>query len=108
MRFAETPLDRENKLFVGMLPKTFSEQELQQMFQPFGDLKEVHIIRGPEGSPKGCAFVKFINKEAAIMAIDSLNETIPQVNSADCFCSERQPNCLFSVGIDEAFGGEVR
>lgn len=77
VRFAETPLDRENKLFIGMLPKTFSEQELQQMFQPYGDLKEVHIIRGPEGSPKGCAFVKFISKDAAVMAIDNLNETIP-------------------------------
>jgi hypothetical protein len=77
VRLAETPLDRENKLFVGMLPKTFSEMELQVMFEGFGELKEVHIIRGPEGSPKGCAFVKFVTKEAAMLAIDALHETIP-------------------------------
>lgn len=81
MRFAETQVEKENKLFVGMLPKTFTENELHQMFVPFGELKEVHIIRGPEGSPKGCAFVKFIDRDAAINAINALNETIPNAST---------------------------
>lgn len=77
VRFAETQVEKENKLFVGMLPKTFSEHDLHQLFLPFGELKEVHIIRGPEGSPKGCAFVKFVERDGAINAINQLNETIP-------------------------------
>lgn len=80
VRFAETQVEKENKLFVGMLPKTFNEHELRQLFQPFGELKEVHIIRGPEGSPKGCAFVKFVDRDAAMSAINQLNETIPTVS----------------------------
>ncbi len=80
VRFAETQVEKENKLFVGMLPKTFNEHELRQLFQPFGELKEVHIIRGPEGSPKGCAFVKFVDRDAAIQAMNQLNETIPTVS----------------------------
>lgn len=79
VRFAETQVERENKLFVGMLPKTFSEQELKDLFSPYGELKEVHIIRGPEGGPKGCAFVKFVQRDSAIAAMDDLNETIPNV-----------------------------
>jgi RNA recognition motif-containing protein len=81
-----------------MLPKSVSEGELHDMFSPYGLLKEVvtpalfspcsshnllleqiHIIRGPEGHSKGCAFVKFIDRDAANAAIDELNDTIPEV-----------------------------
>lgn len=77
VRVAETQIERENKLFVGMLPKTASEQDLTTMFCAYGDLREVHIIRGPEGGSKGCAFVKFHDKEAAVAAIQELHDSIP-------------------------------
>lgn len=74
------------------------------MFQPFGDLKEVHIIRGTEGSPKGCAFVKFVSKEAAIMAIDNLNETVPPVRSLllsfEVGCNFLLLGCYASIGSE--------
>ena len=70
-----------------MLPKTFTELDLQNVFHPFGELREIHVIRGLDGSPKGCAFVKFATREAALSAIESLNETIPNVSS--CYL------CLF-------------
>jgi CUG-BP- and ETR3-like factor len=76
---AETQTERENKLFIGMLPKTVNEQDLHGMFVPYGELREVHIIRGPEGSPKGCAFVKYVDRDAAIAAIEDLNDSIPMV-----------------------------
>lgn len=38
---------------------------------------QVHIIRGPEGSSKGCAFVKFVEREAALLAIEEMNNRIP-------------------------------
>ena len=51
------------------------------MFAPYGELREVHIIRGPEGSSKGCAFVKFVDRDAAMVAIEDMNDIIPQVIS---------------------------
>lgn len=80
MRIAESQAERENKLFIGMLPKVVNEQDLHAMFIPYGDLREVHIIRTPEGSSKGCAFVKFVDRESALVAIADMNDFIPQVN----------------------------
>jgi hypothetical protein len=77
VRMAETAVERENKLFVGMLPKTATDRDLGEMFSCFGELREVHIIRGPEGSPKGCAFVKFVDRGAAVQAIRALHDSIP-------------------------------
>ncbi len=79
VRIAESQAERENKLFIGMLPKTIDEEDLHSMFAPYGELREVHIIRGPEGSSKGCAFVKFVDRDAAMVAIEDMNELIPPV-----------------------------
>lgn len=79
VRIAESQAERENKLFIGMLPKTIDEEDLNSMFAPYGELREVHIIRGPEGSSKGCAFVKFVDRDAAMVAIEDMNELIPPV-----------------------------
>jgi RNA recognition motif-containing protein len=72
-----------------MLPKTIDEEDLHNMFAPYGELREVHIIRGPEGSSKGCAFVKFVDREAAMVAIEDMNELIPPVTFL-CQCSKYQ------------------
>ena len=64
-----------------MLPKTIDEEDLHNMFAPYGELREVHIIRGPEGSSKGCAFVKFVDRDAAMVAIEDMNELIPPVST---------------------------
>lgn len=81
---AESQAERENKLFIGMLPKTINEEDLHDMFIPYGDIREVHIIRGPEGSSKGCAFVKFVDREAAMVAIEDMNDMVPSV-SDNCY-----------------------
>lgn len=78
VRIAECQVERENKLFIGMLPKTVTEEQLHDMFVKFGDLREVHIIRGPEGSSKGCAFVKFVERESALFAIEEMNNKVPE------------------------------
>jgi hypothetical protein len=55
------------------------------MFSIYGELREVHVIRGPEGGAKGCAFVKFVEREAALAAIENLNDTIPPVSQRDTY-----------------------
>ena len=47
------------------------------MFSPYGELREIHIIRGTDGSSKGCAFVKFANRQSAVTAIEVFNDFTP-------------------------------
>jgi len=76
VRLAEAIVEKEHKLFIGMLPRSHTEKHLHDMFAPFGEIREIHIIRGPDGSSKGCAFVKFTERVAAIVAIEFFNDYI--------------------------------
>lgn len=69
-----TVAEQENKLFVGMTSRNADEDTLRELFSPFGEIREIYIIRNADGSNKGCAFLKFAQKEAALAAIDNLHE----------------------------------
>jgi len=56
-----------------MLPRNVSEEMVAQVFQQFGEVSGVFVIRSTDGYRKGCAFVKFANRDAAYDAIDDLN-----------------------------------
>jgi RNA recognition motif-containing protein len=40
-RDSQQPNNKEAKLFIGMLPKNITEQDLRDVFLPYGDIKEV-------------------------------------------------------------------
>lgn len=67
-------VDSENKLFVGMLPRSIAETTIRELFDPYGDITGVYLIRRNDGIKKGCAFVKYAQRESAIAAIEALNE----------------------------------
>jgi RNA recognition motif-containing protein len=69
-------VNTENKLFVGMLPALADEAMLMDLLEPYGALSEVYIMRTPEGTPRGCAFVRFEERSSANAAIQSLNDTL--------------------------------
>jgi len=69
-------IDSENKLFVGMLPRNVAETTIRELFDPFGEITGVYLIRSNDGIKKGCAFVKYAQRESAIAAIDALNEKL--------------------------------
>lgn len=69
------------KLFVGMLAKTTNEDRLRGIFEKFGNVKEVYIMRDTSNVSKGCAFVKYSSREHAVAAISGLHEVFKDDNA---------------------------
>lgn len=65
---------QEHKLFIGMIPKTADEKAIRAVFEPYGSIEEVYILRHPgTGQSKGCAFLKFKERQSALSAIEEVN-----------------------------------
>ena len=61
-------------LYVGNLPWTCSEEEIEALFAQYGDVKTVRIITDRDsGRSKGFGFVEMESKEAGQAAIDNLD-----------------------------------
>lgn len=65
----------ESKLFIGMLSRKAGEEEVRELFAPFGEIREIHMIRGADGTSKCAAFLKYLNPESAVRAIEGMNNT---------------------------------
>ncbi|XP_055648899.1 CUGBP Elav-like family member 4 isoform X32 [Falco peregrinus] len=82
------PADSESrgdrKLFVGMLNKQQSEDDVRKLFESFGNIEECTILRGPDSNSKGCAFVKYSSHAEAQAAINALHgsQTMPGASSS--------------------------
>ncbi|KRF98473.1 uncharacterized protein Dwil_GK15493, isoform B [Drosophila willistoni] len=69
MKPADSENRNERKLFVGMLNKKLNENDVRKLFEVHGAIEECTVLRDQNGQSKGCAFVTFATKHAAISAI---------------------------------------
>ncbi|PIR28059.1 RNA-binding protein [Candidatus Berkelbacteria bacterium CG_4_9_14_3_um_filter_39_23] len=66
----------ENRLFVGNLTFTTTEDQLTEMFAKFGEIVSARIITDKiSGRSKGFGFVEYKTAEEAKAAIEGLNDT---------------------------------
>ncbi|KAH3763517.1 RNA-binding protein BRN1 [Pelomyxa schiedti] len=63
----------EYKLFIGKVPNQATEDDLRSLFNNYGHVTEVVILRGFDGLSKGCGFVKYSTKGEAETAIEAVN-----------------------------------
>lgn len=64
------------RIYIGSLPYSVTDQQLEDLFSPFGQINEIHVITDRyTGQAKGFAFVEMANDEEADKAIQQLNGT---------------------------------
>ncbi|XP_021087653.1 CUGBP Elav-like family member 1 isoform X9 [Cricetulus griseus] len=91
------------KMFVGQVPRTWSEKDLRELFEQYGAVYEINILRDRSQNPpqsKGCCFVTFYTRKAALEAQNALHnmKVLPgmhhpiQMKPAD---SEKNNGCAF-------------
>ncbi len=91
------------KLYVGNLPYTTGEAELEQLFSRFGAVESVRVMRDmATGRPRGFAFVEMATDEEAQAAASQLNET--QLEGRTLAVNEARPKPEHSGGGGGGFG----
>jgi hypothetical protein len=67
-------LDQPLKLFIGQVPKSMSEDDLAFVFEPYGRILDLAVIRDRRsGNHRGCAFVTYENGEDAMKVVSEMH-----------------------------------
>ncbi|XP_069987220.1 CUGBP Elav-like family member 2 isoform X30 [Penaeus vannamei] len=68
------------KMFVGQIPRSMDENDLRKMFEEFGEVYQINVLRDKAtGQSKGCCFVTFFTRKAALEAQNQMHniKTMP-------------------------------
>lgn len=62
------------KMFCGQIPRQMNESELRELFEQFGSVFQLNILRDKKtGESKGCCFVTFYSRKSALDAQNALH-----------------------------------
>ncbi|KAG8430739.1 hypothetical protein GDO86_020063 [Hymenochirus boettgeri] len=64
------------KMFVGQVPRSWSEKELRELFEQYGAVYEINVLRDRSQNPpqsKGCCFITFYTRKSALEAQNALH-----------------------------------
>lgn len=66
--------DTPNKIFIGGLPPYFTEDQVKQLLQVFGELRAFNLVKDTStGNSKGFAFCEFLDPNITDIACQGLN-----------------------------------
>jgi len=68
------------KLFIGQVPREYTESDIRSLFEPYGDIHSFNLLEDKAtGQHKGCAFLTFYSNESATAAQEDLHgkKTLP-------------------------------
>ncbi|XP_051236135.1 CUGBP Elav-like family member 1 isoform X6 [Dicentrarchus labrax] len=64
------------KMFVGQIPRSWSEEQLRELFEPYGAVYEINVLRDRSQNPpqsKGCCFITYYTRKSALEAQNALH-----------------------------------
>ncbi|XP_011189381.2 CUGBP Elav-like family member 1-B isoform X1 [Zeugodacus cucurbitae] len=75
IEFNKDQPDPDNiKMFVGQIPKSWDETQLRKMFEQYGRVHTLNVLRDKVTSvSRGCCFVTYYTRKAALKAQDALH-----------------------------------
>jgi RNA recognition motif-containing protein len=79
----------ENKIFIGNLAWSITNDRLAEIFSDFGEVSEAIIIKNDRGLSKGFGFVTFTEEDSVEKAISSLHEK--EVEGRNIIVSKARP-----------------
>ena len=89
-------------IYIGHLPKGFSEDELKKFFTQFGKITKIRVARSKKtGRPKGYAFLEFTDKDVAEIAVQTMNGYMMFHRQIECHMVEAAHKDTFKHGNRE-------
>ncbi|XP_042563963.1 CUGBP Elav-like family member 1 isoform X12 [Clupea harengus] len=66
------------KMFVGQIPRSWSEEQLRELFEPYGAVYEINVLRDrsqnpPQSKVSSCCFITYYTRKAALEAQNALH-----------------------------------
>ena len=91
-------------IYVGNLPFSATEEEVQNLFAGFGEVSRVHLVKDREtGRPRGFGFVEMPDDESAAKAIEGLDQS--EMDGRTLRINEAQPREPRGGGGGGGYGG---
>jgi RNA recognition motif-containing protein len=92
------------RLYVGNLPYSTTDEELNSLFSRIGAVETVRVMRDiATGRARGFAFVQMATEEDAQRAIGEFHQF--QLDGRALVVNEARPKPEFSAGAGRGFGG---